>query len=101
MSTLRIPLDREAAEQSGTLTLDGEQYRLRVRWQEASLGWYADLFTLDGQVVQAGRRLSPGWSPFLGLRGPPGAWVVFGLDDAGQLALSTDALQLAYVEART
>ena len=47
MATLRIPLDREAAEQSGTLTLDGEQYRLRVRWQEASLGWYADLFTLD------------------------------------------------------
>lgn len=99
MAVLRIPLDPEAAEQTGTLTLDGVPYRLRLRWQEASYGWYADLFDVEGNVLQAGRRLSPGWSPFLRLPGPPGAWVVFGVDDAGQLALSSPALQLAYVEA--
>lgn len=98
MANLVIPLDANAAEQVVTVPLSGVQYRLRLRWQDESHGWYADLFDLDGNVLQAGRRLSPGYSPFLRLPGPPGAWVVSGVDDAGQSALSTPALTLTYIE---
>lgn len=98
MAVYRIPLDAGAAEQTISIDLGGATWRLRLRWQAASNGWYADLFDAAGVILQAGRRLSPGYSPFLGLRGPPGGWVVVGIDDAPQSALDTAALTLYYAD---
>jgi hypothetical protein len=77
---VQIGYNPELGEQTFELTLDEEPYLLRLRFQEESQGFYADLFTADGEILQAGRRLSPGWSPFLRINGPKGGFLVGGTD---------------------
>lgn len=69
-----------------TVTLGEQQYRLRLTWRRRLQGWYMDLYTLAGDPLALGRRLSPGWSPLLGIvldeeTAPDGHFVVRGLDD--------------------
>ncbi|MFA9271618.1 MAG: hypothetical protein ACEQSX_12835 [Baekduiaceae bacterium] len=66
-----------------TVTLDGTQFRMRLTWRHRLQGWYLDLYTLDETPLLLARRLSPGWSPNLGLAiegGPDGVLLVTGFD---------------------
>lgn len=98
MAVLTFNFSAESAAEVQTVTLDGEVFRLRLRWSEVQAAWYMDLYTADEQPVQLGRRLSPGYAPVLGRRGPKGLFVVDGPDPYQQSDLG-NALLLLYVEA--
>lgn len=103
MSVKQLVFSATSGAEVQTVTLDGVEYRLRVRWSEPRRAWFADLYDADGQDIEVGRRLSPGYAPFLGQRGrrgPPGLFLVDGLDGYRQADLGS-ALQIYYVEART
>ena len=67
-----------------TVTLDGEQFKLRMTWRERRQAWYLDLYTLDGTALVLGRRVSPGFAPFVQYDHmpdrPAGFFFVHGLD---------------------
>lgn len=43
------------------------EMRLRITYRQRVAAWYVDAFDLDSNLIVAGRRLSPNFSPFLGL----------------------------------
>jgi hypothetical protein len=99
MAVRRIVLDAESAASTQIINLEGVEYQLTTRWAETQRAWYADLYTADGRPLQVGRRLSLGSNPFLGLDGPPGAWVVAGDDSNSRTAFADGVQLLLYVPA--
>ena len=78
-----------------TVTLSGAQYVLTWTWMARLCAWYVDLASIDGTAIVTGRRVSPGWFPWLGLRSaalPAGTLAIYGPDpyaenDLGQTVL--------------
>jgi hypothetical protein len=67
-----------------TVTLGGEQYRIRFAWFPRLEAWYMDVANLDESSIIKGVRLSPKWSPLVGIRPPndkpDGIFYVRGVD---------------------
>ena len=85
-----------------TVTLDAEQYRVRLTWRHRCQGWYLDLYTLAGVALLLGRRLSAQWSPNMGLvieAGPDGYLFVRGTDEYVREDLGENLLLLYYTAA--
>lgn len=85
-----------------TVTLDGAQYRVRLTWRHRCRAWYMDLLALDETPLVLGRRLSPGWSPNMGMvldAGPPGLFFVRGSDDYARADLGTNLVLMYYSQA--
>lgn len=85
-----------------TVTLEGAQYQLRLTWRHRCQAWYLDLFTLAGVPLVLGRRLSPGWSPTMGLvieDGPGGYLYVRGRDSYAREDLGATLRLLYYTAA--
>ncbi len=55
---------------SQSLTLGLVQYRMRLTYRERTAAWYADLWTLAGEAIWLGQRVSPGWGLGFGLQPP-------------------------------
>ncbi len=58
-----------------TVNLGGQTVRVRMRWYDRLAAWYLDVTRLDGTILGAGIRVSPGWFWPDGLRPegfPPG-----------------------------
>jgi hypothetical protein len=98
MAVRQFTFAADSAAETQTITLDGGEYRLRVRWSEPMGAWYADLYDANEQPLQVGRRLSPGYAPFLGHRRPAGIFIVDG-PEGGPLTDLRGPLSLLYVEA--
>lgn len=87
-----------------TVTLDGVDFGLRVRWNDRARAWFCDIATSDGTVLMRGERLRPGDSLFRQLRdrrAPAGLLFAVQIpggetDDPAELGRR---LQLLYVEA--
>ena len=98
MAVKQIVFGGDSAAKVQTVTMDGIDYQLRVRWSDAAGAWYMDLYDADGQPLQVGRRLSASYAPILGLRGPPGCFIVDGKDGEPAEALGS-TFNRYYVEA--
>lgn len=82
-----------------TVTLEDEQFRVRLTWRHRCQAWYMDLYALDETPLLLGRRLSAGWSPNAGLvieNGPAGYFLVRGLDDYAREDLGANLRLLYY-----
>lgn len=96
----RLPLYTELPAHSCTVALEGVQYEVRFVYRERTASWYFDLHDEQGEPIVLGRRLSPGWSPALGVTsGPPGAFYVFGKDPYDRHELELWYLSAAELEA--
>ena len=83
-----------------TVTLEDNQYRVRLTWRPRLNGWYLDLTELDETPIAVGRRLSPGWGPLIGLlpaEAPAGLFYVRGPSEYEQGSLG-DSLKLLYYD---
>ena len=63
-----------------TVVLD-DQFRVELTFRDRTSSWYMDIYELDGTPVLLGRRLSPSFSPTVGLvleDGPEGIIYVSG-----------------------
>lgn len=60
--------------------LDGVKYRLRLRWNYRTRGWYMDLMDAAEVAIVSGRRLSPGSMPVPANvpNAPPGVFYITG-----------------------
>lgn len=83
-----------------TVTLGGERFQLRFVWKERMSCWYMDVRTQTGGPLALGLRVSPLWSPLLGLKpegGPTGHFYVRGHDGYAREDLG-DTLLIRYYE---
>jgi hypothetical protein len=77
---VRLPFFHDLPAHRYTVTLDGEQYEVRLVYRARTAAWYLDLADGDGEWLVRGRRLSPGSSPAAGVLGLPGKLGVFAAD---------------------
>jgi hypothetical protein len=76
-----LSLDPVVPSYLRTFTLGGTDYRIALTWRERTGSWYLDLYDAEEAPLALGRRVSPGWSPLLGLDidgGPEGMLFVRG-----------------------
>ncbi len=76
-----LSLDSVVPAYLQTFTLGGTDYRIGLTWRERTASWYLDLYDAEEAPLALGRRVSPGWSPLLGLSiegGPDGVLMVRG-----------------------
>lgn len=91
----------EDRKQKQRVELDGDIFDLVLTWRARVSGWYLDMYRKDGTPIALGRRIEPGWSPFLGSTSPDlpnGGLVVIGPDDYERTDLGSQ-LRLVYYSA--
>lgn len=85
-----------------TVSLDGIEITLRLRWLPRCSGWYLTIEDSDGTVVSTGRRVCTG-SPLIPDRTlttlPPGQIVARGAVDLTRREYLGGAVQLLYLTA--
>ena len=94
LDTTPTPIEYEQTQR-----LDGQRYRVALRWLPRLAGWYADVDAPDGTPLARGRRVAPGQASLLAdrsLQTPPGVMLAIGDDIPVQSALG-DRLFIAYV----
>lgn len=82
---IELPLTSEHAAAVLTLLLGGSLFRVGIRWNERSAGWFLDLSTADGAPLLLGLRIVPDWDltgRFTDPRLPAGRMVA--VDTSGQ-----------------
>lgn len=96
---IRLPFFHEQPAHHYSIALEGVQYEVRLVWRARTGSWYLDLRDEQGEPIVLGRRLSPSWSPALGVtEGPPGTFYVFGRDPYDRFELELwyfDSAELA------
>lgn len=83
MAVVELPIRFDLPAHRYRVTLSGVEFGLRFTFRDRTSSWYLDLFDVDGNPLALGRRLSPGYSPLLGVavdRGPSGYLLVTGSD---------------------
>jgi hypothetical protein len=63
----KIATFQEQPQFSQQLVVGGVEMRLRITYRQRLASWYVDALDLDDTRIATGRRLSPGFLPFLGL----------------------------------
>lgn len=84
-----------------TVILGDQEYVIRFTWRARTSSWYFDLWTVDSVPVIAGRRMSPDWSPLIGLaldNQPTGFLFVRGPGLYVRDDLGTDLLLIRYAD---
>jgi hypothetical protein len=80
------------------VTLGDAQYVVRLTYRQRCSSWYLDLFDSEENALVVGRRISPGWPPFVALQIdglPDGLFIAVGRDGYAEADLGT-ALQLHF-----
>lgn len=89
----------ELPSHTQTVVLGASQFTIRFTFRDRTGAWYLDLWTVDGDPVILGRRLSVDWSPLLGLaldNAPEGVLFVRGPDGYVREELGDDLLLIFY-----
>lgn len=102
----RLPTNANEVNPSFRVSLDGRDYILTYHYNFMTFAWYADLQTLAGGYVFAGRRLTPGGTLSEGIvsgsfsdltgQAPPGLFTCVGPDPYDRYDLG-NGLWLYYV----
>jgi hypothetical protein len=74
-----IPLPVDTPRFTSAVTLDGQDYTMRLDYSEREQRWFLDVLTSAGAVVVAGCKLVASWPPLRGVVGrsrPPGMLMV-------------------------
>lgn len=93
---VKLTISYENPSHRYTTPLEGVQYEFRLTYRDRTASWYLDMWDAQGNLLLAGRRLSPNWSPQRGMitNGPPG-----GLFAVGSDPYARDEIELWYLEA--
>lgn len=94
-TVVELPIRYDLPAHRYRVTLSGAEFSLRFTFRDRTSSWYLDLFDVDGNPLALGRRLSPSYSPLLGVavdRGPSGLLYVEGADP-----YERDGIRLFYV----
>jgi hypothetical protein len=95
-----IQFDSSIPSQDIELTIGDVLFFGRLYYRERLNGWYIDLYWPDEEPFVLGRRLTPGYGPFLGLSLPgnlPATLFVLGRVDYEQEDLGTGLLEAVEV----
>lgn len=97
-----IQFDSSIPAQDIELTIGQTLFTGRLYYRERLQGWYIDLYFPDGSAFVLGRRLTPGYGPWLGLAledAPSATWIVLGRAPYSQEDLGTESLEVLEVTA--
>lgn len=99
MATYEIPAFPEIPAHTIQVSLEGSDYVISYTYRERGSNWYMGLFTVQGEPLYRGRRLSPDSSPHFNIDvpgAPPGQFIVRGPADYSRFDLGNE-LKLVYV----
>jgi len=93
---VELPILHDLPSHRYRIQLGGVSYVVRLTYRDRLASWYLDLYDVDEEPIALGRRLSPRFSPLLGIgvdRGPSGLLYVEGPDRDGR-----DTVRLYHID---